>query len=49
MIKAAVAGLDDDEKRMLYKCLVKLDSFFHRKNRINNCHLIGRTFVLPIF
>ena len=28
MIKAAVSGLDDDEKRMLYKCLVKLDQFF---------------------
>lgn len=28
MIKAAVSGLDDDEKRMLYKCLVKLDNFF---------------------
>lgn len=28
MIKAAVMGLDDDEKRMLYKCLVKLDEFF---------------------
>ena len=28
MIKAAVSGLDDDEKRMLYKCLIKLDQFF---------------------
>ena len=28
MIKAAVTGLDDDEKRMLYKCLTKLDKFF---------------------
>ena len=28
MIKAAVAGLDDDEKRLLYKCLKKLDEFF---------------------
>jgi len=28
MIKAAVSGLDDDEKRMLYKCLIKLDKFF---------------------
>lgn len=28
MIKAAVAGLDDDEKRILYKCLRKLDDFF---------------------
>lgn len=31
MIKAAVADLDDDEKRMLYKCLVKLDQFFTPK------------------
>lgn len=31
MIKAAVADLDDDEKRMLYKCLVKLDRFFTPK------------------
>lgn len=28
MIKSAVVGLDDDEKRMLYKCLKKLDDFF---------------------
>lgn len=28
MIKAVVVGLDDEEKRLLYKCLVKLDSFF---------------------
>ncbi|MBO4846924.1 MAG: MarR family transcriptional regulator [Lachnospiraceae bacterium] len=28
MIKAAVSDLDDDEKRMLYKCLIKLDKFF---------------------
>lgn len=28
MIKATVAGLDDDEKRILYKCLVKLENFF---------------------
>lgn len=28
MIKAVVVGLDDDEKRLLYKCLVKLDDFF---------------------
>lgn len=28
MIKSVVVGLDDDEKRLLYKCLVKLDSFF---------------------
>ena len=28
MIKAVVSGLDDDEKRLLYKCLIKLDSFF---------------------
>lgn len=31
MIKAAVVGLDDDEKRMLYKCLIKLDEFFTPK------------------
>lgn len=28
MIKSVVVGLDDDEKRLLYKCLVKLDNFF---------------------
>jgi len=28
MIKAAVADLDDDEKRLLYKCLIKLNDFF---------------------
>ncbi|MCQ2524363.1 MAG: MarR family transcriptional regulator [Lachnospiraceae bacterium] len=28
MIKAVVVDLDDNEKRMLYKCLVKLDNFF---------------------
>lgn len=28
MIKAAVKGLDDDEKRMLYKTLIKLNDFF---------------------
>lgn len=28
MIKAAVVDLDDDEKRLLYKCLIKLDKFF---------------------
>lgn len=28
MIRAAVTDLDDDEKRMLYKCLAKLDAFF---------------------
>ncbi|MCQ2520562.1 MAG: MarR family transcriptional regulator [Lachnospiraceae bacterium] len=28
MIKAVVVDLDDEEKRLLYKCLVKLDSFF---------------------
>lgn len=31
MIKAAVSGLDDDEKRILYKCLFKLDDFFTPK------------------
>ena len=30
MIKAVVYGLDDDEKRLLYKCLVKLDNFFEK-------------------
>ena len=28
MIKSVVVGLDDDEKRLLYKCLKKLDNFF---------------------
>ncbi len=28
MIKSVVGDLDDDEKRLLYKCLKKLDSFF---------------------
>lgn len=28
MIREAVADLDDDEKRILYKCLKKLDEFF---------------------
>lgn len=28
MIKAAVAGLDDEEKRILYRCLERLDRFF---------------------
>jgi len=28
MIKSVVVGLDDSEKRLLYKCLVKLDNFF---------------------
>jgi len=28
MIKSVVVGLDDDEKRLLYRCLVKLDNFF---------------------
>lgn len=28
MIKTAVEGLDDKEKRMLYECLLKLDRFF---------------------
>ncbi len=28
MIKAVVKDLDEDEKRLLYKCLVKLDKFF---------------------
>lgn len=28
MIKAVVVGLDDDEKRLLYRCLKKLNKFF---------------------
>lgn len=32
MIKAVVVGLDDEEKRLLYKCLVKLDAFFSPDN-----------------
>lgn len=28
MIKSVVVGLEDDEKRLLYKCLVKLENFF---------------------
>ena len=28
MIKSVVVGLTDDEKRLLYKCLKKLDNFF---------------------
>jgi len=28
MIKSVVKDLDDDEKRLLYKCLKKLDDFF---------------------
>lgn len=31
MIKSVVVGLDDEEKRLLYKCLVKLDKFFEFK------------------
>ena len=30
MIKAVVVGLDDDEKRLLYKCLIKLNNFFEQ-------------------
>lgn len=29
MIKSVVVGLNDEEKRLLYKCLVKLDNFFN--------------------
>lgn len=29
MIKAVVGGLDEDEKRVLYKCLIKLDDYFN--------------------
>ena len=32
MIKSVVVGLDDDEKRLLYRCLVKLDNFFQTEN-----------------
>lgn len=28
MIKSVVVGLDEDEKRLLYRCLIKLDRFF---------------------
>lgn len=28
MIRSVVGNLDDDEKRLLYKCLKKLDAFF---------------------
>ncbi len=28
MIKSVVVGLDDNEKRLLYRCLIKLDRFF---------------------
>lgn len=28
MIKSVVVGLDDNEKRLLYRCLVKLDNYF---------------------
>ena len=28
MIKSVVVGLDEDEKRLLYRCLIKLDKFF---------------------
>lgn len=30
MIKAVVVGLDDDEKRLLYRCLIKLNDFFEK-------------------
>lgn len=33
MIRAAVKDLDDDEKRMLYKTLVKLEQFFAPKEQ----------------
>lgn len=29
MIKSVVVGLDDEEKRLLYRCLKKLDAFFN--------------------
>ena len=32
MIKSVVVGLDDDEKRLLYRCLIKLDAFFEPKD-----------------
>lgn len=28
MIRSVVVGLDEDEKRLLYRCLIKLDRFF---------------------
>lgn len=31
MIKSVVVGLDDEEKRLLYRCLVKLDRFISPK------------------
>lgn len=30
MIKAVVVGLDDSEKRLLYRCLIKLNDFFEK-------------------
>ena len=35
MIRLVVKGLDEDEKRLLYKCLVKLDAFFDPEEEIN--------------
>lgn len=34
MIRAAVEGLDDKEKRLLYDCLLKLDKFFSTEDII---------------
>lgn len=31
MIKAVVVDLDDAEKRLLYRCLIKLNNFFERE------------------
>ena len=35
MIKAVVVGLDDDEKRLLYKCLIKLNNFFEQGDGVS--------------
>lgn len=36
MIRAVVKGLDDDEKRLLYKCLKKLNDFFEPEEQENS-------------
>ena len=35
MIKSVVVGLDDDEKRLLYRCLKKLDAFLDAESLTN--------------
>lgn len=35
MIKSVVVGLDDDEKRLLYRCLKKLDAFLDAESLAN--------------